>query len=594
MDIKYEIENFISANQQSGALLLTGKWGCGKTYLLKMLADQINSKDEYLVVIISLFGKDNIDMLHRSIKESVMFSKSFNRKGETAKSLFSKTKETAGPIIDVLSDYSKFAKGLNTALSINWQDLISISREVECYKGKEIIRKKLVLVFDDFERSKIETIELMGAINDYTENKGIKTIIVADEYHVKGSEYNEFKEKLIARTVRLVTDTNSAIRSIVTNYIETTQGYCLFLKRQLPLIEELFAESGTENLRSLKSLLFDFERVFTAWKDADIPTDFLPKVFYSFGAMIFTIKSGKYKEDSYGNLFADDAIRNTFKKWDGKHALPSLRTWLVEGIWNTDEFNSEITTRYGIQNMSNDQKFLMYDFWAMDHEIITQGMPLVVANAYVGNLSRNDIKELLIKVYTMKNYGIPLPCEVNYENIASGFSLRKKKIKSGEVEEPKLSRFTFKHQTESTSHKLCDEMIAFEDQLTTIANRQAVISYFKPDSTIRPHQLNGLIVGAFDNQLLEWFWHVFTSGSNIRKRDAARVILNLGYRDKNYVGQEELEETVNNFAELQTRLSAFKEFQTDCMTIAIINETIKEIQALLSELQHASENDATV
>ena len=138
----------------------------------------------------------------------------------------------------------------------------------------------------------------MGAINDYTENKGIKTIIVADEDRVNHSDYKEFKEKLVARTVRLLTDYNSVIRSIVVNYAETTQGYCLFLKRQLPLIEELFSESHTENLRSLKSLFFDFERVFTAWKDANIPTDHLSKVFYNFGAMLFTIKSGNYQEDS--------------------------------------------------------------------------------------------------------------------------------------------------------------------------------------------------------------------------------------------------------------------------------------------------------
>lgn len=38
-----------------------------------------------------------------------------------------------------------------------------------------------MLVFDDFERSNLNIIDLLGTINDFTENKHIKTIIVANE-----------------------------------------------------------------------------------------------------------------------------------------------------------------------------------------------------------------------------------------------------------------------------------------------------------------------------------------------------------------------------------------------------------------------------
>lgn len=48
-------------------------------------------------------------------------------------------------------------------------------------KEKKVIKKRLVLFFDDFERSKLDRIELMGVINEYSENRGIKVIIIADE-----------------------------------------------------------------------------------------------------------------------------------------------------------------------------------------------------------------------------------------------------------------------------------------------------------------------------------------------------------------------------------------------------------------------------
>ena len=38
------------------------------------------------------------------------------------------------------------------------------------------IKKKLVLVFDDFERCKIGVIDLLGIINTYVEDKRIRTI----------------------------------------------------------------------------------------------------------------------------------------------------------------------------------------------------------------------------------------------------------------------------------------------------------------------------------------------------------------------------------------------------------------------------------
>ena len=141
----------------------------------------------------------------------------------------SRIKTAATKISSALKDYSKIAKGINTALSINLFDFIDVKRKITCHKDGQLIEKTLVLVFDDFERSNINRVDLLGSINDYLETRGIKTIVVADESHINSKEYSEFKEKLISRTVKLSADYKSIIKNICENYTETEHGYGDFL-----------------------------------------------------------------------------------------------------------------------------------------------------------------------------------------------------------------------------------------------------------------------------------------------------------------------------------------------------------------------------
>ena len=41
MDTMQEIMNYIEMNENNGALLITGKWGCGKTFLIKQIAEEL-------------------------------------------------------------------------------------------------------------------------------------------------------------------------------------------------------------------------------------------------------------------------------------------------------------------------------------------------------------------------------------------------------------------------------------------------------------------------------------------------------------------------------------------------------------------------
>ena len=47
--------------------------------------------------------------------------------------------------------------------------------------SSRIFGNKVILVFDDLERTNIPCIDLLGCINDYCENQSFNTIIVANE-----------------------------------------------------------------------------------------------------------------------------------------------------------------------------------------------------------------------------------------------------------------------------------------------------------------------------------------------------------------------------------------------------------------------------
>ena len=144
-----------------------------------------------------------IELLHKEIKNKVFFSRGFEKAHKKGKNVFSKIKNFSNNTTAILGETFQIAKSINKALNIRWQDFFNVEKYIYCYKtnfettnchnkntekGKKFIKKRLVLFFDDFERSKLDRIELMGVINEYSENRGIKVIIIADEEKIASNK----------------------------------------------------------------------------------------------------------------------------------------------------------------------------------------------------------------------------------------------------------------------------------------------------------------------------------------------------------------------------------------------------------------------
>lgn len=590
MDAKSEIKNIITRKEINGALLITGKWGCGKSFLMQKIANELNAGSEFTVVFISLFGIDSLATLSHKIKECIFNKKAGLTLSDLNRKKVAKAKSTIATIASSLSDYSSIAKGINAALTVNLYDLVEIEHSITFKQNGDTVIKELILIFDDFERSQINIVERLGAINDLSENKHIKTIIIADEEKISeddssDSKYSTYKEKLISCTIRLTPEYSQIIDSIISNYNETTTGYKDYLIKQTKLLIQLFNESQAENIRIFKTVIIDFERIYRVCNNMALSQDILPYIMYSFGAITFEFKAGNYKKGKYGYLFAENEMKKKYMVFNKLgSSLSSLKVLITDGIWSQDELEAEIKKRYCAEALTNVQKFLLYGFWDLQQEQIKIGLPAAVEKAYRGGLCGDELISLFQKVHSLKEYDIELPCEIDYKKIELGLDSRIAKIKKGTIVEPQNRTFTENSQIDAEATELNHRIERMNDLLTSFGNRNKLISYLQHNENISRYDLKGIVLNSFDDDLLTIFLDSYKSCDNSTKRGFSLTLLDLNLSESMYSQLKDIRISIANLNTLIKKLKHLNENEADQMTIVINNHLIKHIEIKISAL----------
>ena len=186
------------------------------------------------------------------------------------------SKSKLGKVIHFVSEMAKKLPGADKILALNPSDCIPIE--------PNIAGKKVILVFDDLERSTLDEVAVLGCINEYCENKHIKTIIVANEGKIleKNSgrevdeeqaddskirtiskiQYSEIKEKIVVRTIKNIPDYESIFTKIISEYNTKEEKYKQFLIENKMSLVNVFLSGDIANIRSIKCAIQDFQRVF--------------------------------------------------------------------------------------------------------------------------------------------------------------------------------------------------------------------------------------------------------------------------------------------------------------------------------------------
>ena len=266
------------ASDTSGALMISGAWGLGKTYYINNVLNEKLEEQDYFPIKISLFGLSNVDGLERRVTE--IFLQTY---GEERLLPVAKQEER------IVSKFAKLASKIN--LSKGTQSIqniadfipylgqyIDVSRILDAYTNvcmHRLPKDKLVLIFDDLERA-VKTIQphmLLGVINNLMESSKYKVILIAnDSYFNKEAEhYLDFKEKVIERTLIFQQDMNAVYTKLIGDndkdfqqlmsdkaFFDVINPDAIINRKEIDLRENL------NNIRILKFAISNYRILFTA------------------------------------------------------------------------------------------------------------------------------------------------------------------------------------------------------------------------------------------------------------------------------------------------------------------------------------------
>ena len=291
--IKNYLSEYIKQDNPQYAVMLKGKWGCGKTYFIKQLADrwQVKSNAEDTIelqpIYVSLNGVSSCSAISFLIKRALY------------PILYSKGAQVAKKVIcGAITALSKSLIDLNKDGNID--DLSSIF-DTEIIldilsKPNASVSGNKILIFDDLERAKLATDELFGYINNLVEHSGCKVIIVCEEDKLKllcnqpdsKIKYDEFKEKLIGKTISFEHDLYTIAKLMV------DKSDNKHLQSNSNLIATIFIASEVQNLRIIKQFISDFKILLTEIDQSKYDSSLFDKFIQNVIAY-FTISYCEYK-----------------------------------------------------------------------------------------------------------------------------------------------------------------------------------------------------------------------------------------------------------------------------------------------------------
>lgn len=210
------IRNYLSM-ESTGALMVSGEWGCGKTYHIEKVVMPELQKEGWNPTKVSLFGIESVNEIPLRIAANYKRPESDKCKGIEKENkilcLYYWVKEKAGKVV---------AKVTQCASSISWlESFVDVKTLVSTNSGllyKLIPPEKTVIILDDIERV-IDTIDihtLLGAINDLVEQRGYKVVVIANNSYMqqKGEAKLVFKEKVIEKTLVYEPDVVSIFKEL--------------------------------------------------------------------------------------------------------------------------------------------------------------------------------------------------------------------------------------------------------------------------------------------------------------------------------------------------------------------------------------------
>lgn len=446
MSIINEVERYCNIEKPMGALLLTGQWGCGKTHFIKhTLRDRLSKTHE--IIRVSLFGVSSVDEIQKAVKAAWIHSGDNIVLSKIADGL-----DSLKPYSDMMekSISNRVIKGFAGVLSIDLLEFVQIKNK----HGE----KKVILVFDDFERSDVSVKERIGVVNEYCENQEFCTIIVAEEGKLDADDdYKEMKEKVIYKTVHFDTDYLAVVGEIVNQHIPgdeyrgflqgNREGISAILgtkdKRECLLMNdsesygENYASAKDEenkklteymlnrpcNLRSLIGALEDFRVIYCALRRLEVMD--INKWLFSFVSFRQAVDRGFVQKRGTGGyaMVKRDMCLLYPGLFEAIYIPDSIIEWVMGGAWDEQDF-SEYVNRYHSRNTVEPRELVKIErVDLLEEEIAKRGMEDVISEVYDGKLTMDEYVLFIINTMLVRKYGL-MDYKISWGKVKEGIKKR--------------------------------------------------------------------------------------------------------------------------------------------------------------------------
>lgn len=423
------------------AVLLKGKWGCGKTHFINHWIDAYkgNPTTEQVLesIYVSLYGLSDTKQITTAINRVI------------CPILYGKAAK-AGKVLAKIAS----AMVLKHEVDLNYDGISDFSINIGIdslskFKSNDsLVNSKKLLIFDDLERCDVPMKKLLGYLNFFVEQCNCHLIVIGDEDKIAEGEnkkiFGEFKEKTIGREFEIATDIHSALDTFVNQTPKND-----FVVGHQEQIEKFFAMTECDNLRILRQALWDFSRFEESMTDflgdshyEDIMIHVLGTYIISyceyrgknhqlFDAWIrYDIKGQQFDKEKienlklqvraihqrYNNIYQRLSNYKTFKMELVERVILELNMGdSIKDYVGKEYFSPEIKRHSWEQisdsfNMDNDKFILFYKELIQDisDNAIPDMRKLGFALAYIVCLDSKEIKELTTTDFIRISEALPM------------------------------------------------------------------------------------------------------------------------------------------------------------------------------------------
>ncbi|GAB4394865.1 MAG: hypothetical protein Tsb0032_23960 [Kiloniellaceae bacterium] len=247
------------------AVLLTGAWGVGKTFLVKSFLSGIAEHRDLKYVYVSLHGLSTHDEIDGALFQAIFPSLGWKGTKIGTKLLHLALKRFGlDPEIRLQELLNKFTSDL--------------------------------YVFDDLERFEGKATTALGYINEFVEQAERKVVVVAHDEKITEESYRERREKLIGKTLEIQPSLSEAFHFFL-SAINDHRARALLLDKSAEICT-LFVQSQLNNLRVLQQTMWDFERVIVTLEDKHLDNDdAMTQLLQLLLPLSFEVKAGRMSRD---------------------------------------------------------------------------------------------------------------------------------------------------------------------------------------------------------------------------------------------------------------------------------------------------------